>query len=96
MTNVVRPAAQRVQAVLDQRLALAVEARGRLVEDEDARVGEDRARDRDALALAARELHAALADDRVVALLEAVDELVGVRDAADLADLARASRPGVP
>src|SRR5439155_5527276 len=30
-------AAQRVQAVLDERLALAVEARGRLVEDEDPR-----------------------------------------------------------
>ena len=80
MTNVVRPAAQRAQAVLDQRLALAVEARGRLVEDQDARIGEDRARDRDALALAARQLHAALADDRVVPLLELLDELVGVRD----------------
>ena len=92
-----RPALpQRAQAVLDQRLALAVEARRRLVEDQDARVGEDRARDRDPLALAARELHAALADDGVVALLEPADELVAVRDAAGRLDLlprrARAAR----
>ena len=96
MTNVVRPCAQRAQAVLDQRLALAVEARGRLVEHQDARVGQDRARDRDALALPARQLDAALADDRVVLLLEPVDELVGVRDAADLANLLqRRVRPAV-
>ena len=63
--------AQAPQAVLDHRLALAVEARRGLVEDEDARVGEDGPRDRDALALAAGELDAALADHRVVALLEA-------------------------
>ena len=41
----------------------------------------------DALALAARELHAALADDRVVAVLERLDELVGVRDPADPLDV---------
>ena len=87
MTNVVRPWRSDLQAVLDQRLALAVEARRRFVEDQDARVGEDRARDRDALALAARQPHAALADDRVVALLERLDELVAVRDAADRLDL---------
>src|SRR5207253_10328517 len=56
---------QRLQAVLDHRLALAVEARRRFVEDEDARVGENRARDRHALALAARQPDAALADHRV-------------------------------
>src|SRR6185503_16910269 len=79
--------AQRLEAVLDHRFALAVEARGRLVEDQDPRIGEDGAGDRHALALAARQLDAALADDRVVALLELLDELVGVRDAADLFDL---------
>ena len=50
-------------------------------------IGEDGARDRHALALAARQLHAALADDGVVAVLERLDELVGVRDAADPLDL---------
>ena len=60
------------------------------------RVGENRARDRDALPLAARQPHAALADDRVVALLERLDELVAVRDPADRLDLlARRVRPGV-
>ncbi len=43
-------------------LRLRVERRGRLVEDQDRRVLEDRARDRDALPLAAGEPHAALAD----------------------------------
>src|ERR1041385_6683161 len=66
--------AQGAQAVADHRLALAVEARRGFVENEDSRVGEDRAGDGDALALAARELDAPLADDGVVALLEAIDE----------------------
>src|SRR5262249_12503463 len=37
--------AQRPEAVLNHRLAFAVEARRRLVQDEDARVGENRTRD---------------------------------------------------
>ena len=48
---------------------------------------------RDALALPARELHAALADDRVVALLEPADELVAVREPARPPRSRRASRP---
>ena len=86
------PGAQRPQAVLDERFALAVEARRRLVEDEDAGIRQDGARDRDALPLAAREPDAALADDRVVLLLEPLDELVAVRDVADRLDLVA---PGV-
>ena len=92
MTNVVRPWRSDLQAVLNQRFALAVEARGRFVENQDRRVGENRARDRDALALAARQPHAALADDRVVALLELLDELVAVRDPADRLDLLARAR----
>src|SRR5690606_37693360 len=46
-------AAERAQPVADEGLALGVEAGGGLVEDEDARVGDDGARDGDALALAA-------------------------------------------
>src|SRR5439155_6795048 len=49
---------------------------GRLVEDEDPRVGEERAREGHALALAEREARAALAELRLVAVLEAEDELV--------------------
>ena len=70
MTNVVRPLPERVQAVLDERLALAVEAGRRFVEYQDARIRQNRPRDRDALPLPARELHAALADDGVVPVLE--------------------------
>ena len=61
------PLHQLGEALLDERLALAVERGGGLVQDQDPRIGEDRARDRDPLALAAGELHAPLADDRVVA-----------------------------
>src|SRR5581483_7800453 len=56
------PGSQLAEAILDHLLALAVEARGGFVEDEDARVCENGARDRHALPLAARQLDAALAD----------------------------------
>ena len=46
------------------------------------------------LALAARQLHAALADHRVVSLLEPADELLAVRDGARRLDL-RTGRTGL-
>src|SRR5260221_8074258 len=55
------------QLLLDRELDLAVERRGRLVEHQDRRVLEYYARERDALALPAGELDAALADVRLVA-----------------------------
>src|SRR6266545_4047208 len=78
--------AQRPEAVLNECLAFAVEARRGLVEDQHARIGENRARNRDALPLSPREAHAALADNRVVLLLEPFDELVAMRDPADRLD----------
>src|SRR5690606_9888630 len=81
------PAAEVLEAVADEGLALGVEAGGGLVEDEDAGVGDDRTRDGDALPLSAGELDAALADDGVVAVVEALDELIAVRDAGGGADL---------
>jgi hypothetical protein len=66
---------QRPERVLDQRFALGIERTGGLVEDQDRRVLQDRARDRDALALAAGELDAALPDQGVVALGQELDEL---------------------
>src|SRR5688500_18163363 len=48
------------ELLLDGELDLAVERRGGLVENQDRRILEDHARERDALALAARELDAAL------------------------------------
>ena len=62
MTSVVRPRSSALQRLLHQALALGVERAGRLVEQQDRPVGEQRARDRQALALAAGELHAALAE----------------------------------
>jgi hypothetical protein len=68
MTSVVRPCIRPFQRLLHQLLAFGVERRGRLVEQQDRRVAQDGAGDRDALALAARQHDAALADRRVVAL----------------------------
>ena len=87
MTIAVRPGEQPAQALLDAALGVQVDVRGRLVEDEDARVGGQRAGERDELALAGRQLRAALADRRVVAVLERRDELVGADGARRGADL---------
>ena len=62
--------------LLDHPLALIVERARRLVEDEDARVAHQRTGDGDALALAARQARAALANDRLVTLRQFEDELV--------------------
>ena len=42
--------------LLNQRLRLRVQTGGRLVQDQDRRIGQERARQRDALPLAARQL----------------------------------------
>src|SRR5262249_2549030 len=55
---------QRLQRRLDMPLAFVVERGGRLVEEEDRRVLQHRAGDREALALSAREPDAMLADQR--------------------------------
>src|SRR5262249_34867279 len=90
------PLPKGLQAVLDERFALAVEARRRFIEDEDARVRENRPCDRHPLTLTAREADAPVTNDRVVALLECLDELVAVSDAADRLDfIARRMRTGI-
>ena len=48
------PFADLCHVLLDDPLALIIERAGRFVEDQDARIGDQRAGDRDALALAAR------------------------------------------
>ena len=57
-------------------LADGVQMRGGLVEDQHGRVLEERAGDRDALALAPRELRAPLTDDRVEPIGQGRQELV--------------------
>ena len=63
-----------LEGVLDQPLGLGVQRRGRLVQDQDRGVLQEDARDGQPLLLPARELHAALADERVVALRQPFDK----------------------
>ena len=70
-------AGEAVEGVADQRLALGVERGGRLVEEQERRVAQDRPGDRQALALAAGELAGGGDDEGVVALRQRADEAVG-------------------
>ena len=63
--------------LLNDALALVVERACRLVENEDAWVGNQRAGDGDPLPLAARQAAAPLADDCVIALGQFENEVVG-------------------
>src|SRR6266496_2240672 len=54
----------------------AVDVRGRLVQDQDPRVGDNRPREGDQLALAQRQVLSALVQHRLVALRQALDEVV--------------------
>src|SRR5215469_6509797 len=63
--------------LLDDPLALIVERTRRLVEDQDARVGNDRARNGETLALTARQAGAALAHNGVVTIGELKDQIMG-------------------
>ena len=85
----VRPCSSRSSARLDQELGRAVDVRGGLVEDQDARVGEQRAGDGDELALARREARAALAHAVVEALREARGDAVDADRLGRAAHLAR-------
>ena len=62
---------------LHHPFTLGIECAGRLVEQQQRRVLQDRAGDADALALAAGQAHAALAQKGVIALGQCPDELVG-------------------
>src|SRR5271156_1935073 len=73
---------EEAESLLDHGFGFGVEGRGCLVEDEDARVGQNRARNRQALALASRKLDATLANDSVVAVGEALGEFVDARNTA--------------
>ena len=89
-------AAELVERALHGALGRGVERAGRLVEHEHARVAQQRAGDRDALALAAGEPVAARADEGVVALRQARDQVVDLRGAGRRLDLGvRGVRPDV-
>ena len=76
MMKVVRSCRSSSIASLTRVLGLDVERAGRLVEHQDRRVLEHGAGNGDALALAARKLAAALADDGVVAVALGQDEIL--------------------
>jgi len=66
MTSVVRLLHQPRQGFLHQGLALGVERGGGFVEQQQRRIAQDGAGDGDALALAARQCHAAFAEHGLV------------------------------
>ncbi len=68
-----------IHVLLNHALALVIERARRLIEDEDAWIADQCARDRDALALPAREARAALADDGVIAFGQFQDEVLRAR-----------------
>src|SRR5438874_1691524 len=81
--------------LLDDRFALGVERAGRLVEDQHRRVVNEGARDRQALALAARQIGRAFFEDRRIALRQPLDEFVRAGELGDPDDLVqRGSRLG--
>src|SRR5579871_3272864 len=77
---------QFVQRLLHQRLRRGIERGSGLVEDEQARVHQDRAGDGDTLALPAGKPDAAFADDGIELLLHALDK-IGVGAVGGLPDL---------
>ena len=76
-----------VQLGLDGAFGLGIQRRGGLVEDQDARVLEDRPGDGHPLLLATGELQAALAHRGLVTVRQAFDEAVDVRGACGGLDL---------
>jgi hypothetical protein len=73
MTMLVR-CHQVLQGILHQALALGVEGAGGLVQQQQRRVAQDGAGHGDALALAAGQAHAALAEEGVVALRQPLEK----------------------
>src|SRR6185312_12160372 len=75
------------QRALDPAFRPDVDGRGRLVEDQDPRVREERTREGHELALPEREARATLAEVRVVALGQLLDEGVRADGASGALDL---------
>ena len=87
ITKLVRFDAQRGHRLLDQHLGAGVDRAGRLVEDQDRRVGEERPGDGEQLLLAGADVAALVVDHRVVAVGQRVHEAVDVGRPRRLEDL---------
>ena len=78
--TIVRPRPARLEIPEKIGLARAVEGTGRLVENEDQRVAEERPGDRDELPLTHREPDAAGAQDGIIAVGQPLDRVVNARE----------------
>ena len=87
MRIVVRPDHQPAEGCVDLLLHAAVDRGRGVVEEEDLRIGEQGAGERDPLALAPGEQGALLADDGVVAVRQGADEVVRLGRAGGRLDL---------
>src|SRR5688572_3598602 len=72
------PFHQPLQGLEQQRFGLGIKRRSGFIEDEYRRVFEQRPRDGQPLPLTARKSRAALSNQRVVAVRELTNELIGV------------------
>src|ERR1019366_9645225 len=88
--------AQARHSLLDEDLSAGVDVAGGLVEDEDALVGEEGARDREELLLARGEIRGVFVEHRLVALWQGANETVDVGGFRGVDDLNVAgARPAV-
>src|SRR5438034_10716367 len=87
---------QALQRLENQAFRLGVQRAGGLVQNQNRRVLQQRPRNRDALAFAAGQRRAALADDRIVALGQTRNELVHVGSAGGVFNFGtRGGRPAI-
>ena len=66
---------------IDQRLAFRIERAGGLIQDQDARIMDQRPRDRQTLALAAGQIGRTFLDPGLIAFGQTLDELLGAGQA---------------
>ena len=92
MRMVVRPCGGAFDGALNLVLGGAVDGTGRIIQNEDGRIGEKGTRQGNPLALAARQGDATFADDGCIAVRKAHDEFVGLRRLGCRFDFGRAWR----
>lgn len=80
---------------LHERFGVRIDRRGCLIEHDDRRIREHGTGDREQLALTLREIRSVFLDDRVVAIGQKLDEMIGLRELGSQADvlLLRVFRP---
>ncbi len=87
---------QAQQRFLDARLGARVHAAGGLIQDQDGRVGQDGAGDRQQLALSLAQVAGAFCEQGLVTLRQLADKVIGIRQFGRVDDLLVAWRPDRP